>query len=219
MKARRTKGTKTKSKKANKFASKLQLTRSLYGSPVEKIIQFTENITTSNANAAAWFSSTSAISYPLLTYLFNSADFTEMNDAYMRCHLQRLRLEVTRVFTETSNTTIISTGIPQLRIGFFPSLSGASISSTVVNNLESAHIIDPHEVKPIVIEFPIPSVQAFDSNGRFYNPGVPFDTGSYLSNVVGCILGLGWNNTTGASSTTVIYNVRIQVLARFDMPF
>jgi len=205
---------------ANKvFEEQLRICRTLLGSPVEKIVQINETLTTTSGSALVNFSTTSAMYYELYKRVQASADYTEMNDAYQRAVFQSVRITLTRRFTENNNTSIISTGIPNLRIAFFPGLSGSALTSGSVLNSESALIVDPHEVRPVSITYPIPSIFSYDSNGAPFNPGVPFDTNNTMTSVTSGVFGVYWSNATTASSTSLIYDIRIQVLMRFDIPY
>jgi len=214
---RNNKAKKSKNNGSNKINNALRMGRSLQGVPVTKVVQFNDTIrTTSGSTGPAW--SNGLIYVNLLQKIHNSADYTELNDAYQRAHLLSMRLLVVRKFTETSNTSIISSGIPLLRIGFYPALSGSSVSNTVVINTESAMVLDPHEVKPITHVYPFPNVQLSDGT-YFFNPGLPFDANAALSSIQACVLAVGWVNSANASSTTDIYDVQFQILMKFDIPY
>ena len=130
---------------------------------------------------------------------FAAADFTEMAAVYQRCKIQRIKIRISRTYTETTGITIYPSGVPQMRIAFFPALT-PTINNTDISDLESALVIQPYAVNVVEKEFPIVDIDALDGSGnRIMNMSHPFDTNATPSLTPRGVFGCGWKSIGNAA--------------------
>ncbi len=203
----------------NGFSRALVLSTTLLGASVEKIVQFDETITSVSGTAIPAWSSSSDNGLYIYPRFFLAADYTEMAAVYQRCRIQKIRVTVSRTYTETTGITVYPSGVPPLRLAFFPALT-PTISNTDIIDLESAIMIQPYAVAPVSKDYIVPDIDTLDGAGnKILNMSRPFDTNVYSSLTPRGVFGCGWKTIGNASSDTIIYNVRFQFLCRFDIPY
>ena len=152
----------------------------MYGQPVNKVVQWNTNISSVSGSAYPVWTTPNSTSYQVYKYFSSAADYTEIADTYQRCQIHKIRLIVSRLFSETQ--TIYSSGMPYLRIGFFPGQATGVATNQNVIDLESAFSVSPYAVNLQSHEFPIPNMNAFALIGTdtmIINMGQPFDTNSF----------------------------------------
>ncbi len=142
-----------------------------------------------------------------------------MAATHQRCKIKQIRITVSRTYTESTGITVYPSGVPPLRIGFFPALT-PTITNTDIIDLESAMIIQPYAVSTVTRTFPVPNIDALDgAGGVILNMSRPFDTNATPSLTPRGVFGCGWKSIGNASSDTILYDVRFQFLCHFDIPY
>ncbi len=214
-------GIKRKARRGGKknIQNQIKIAKTLIGSTVEKIVQFNETITSVSGTALPAWSSSSDNGIYIYSRFFLAADFTEMAAVYQRCKIQKIRVTISRTYTETTGITIYPSGIPQLRVGFFPALT-PTITNTDIIDLESAMILQPYAVSPVTKDFPVIDITTLDgAGGVALSMGRPFDTSAIPSLTPRGVFGCGWKTIGNAASDAILYDVRFQFLCRFDVPY
>ncbi len=206
--------------KAMQKYSPLSTLRTVFGQPASKLISWTDVISTVNANAYPIFSSTAGMYFHVHTAIAGTTDFGQMNDCYQQCKVKSFYFEVSRLFTETSSTTIIAAGIPQLRMTFFPSLTAGLVSNNLVLDSECSYTIDPHCTSPSKGGYLIPKVSAMDStNATFVTIGDWIDANSFTTKTLPGTIAIGWYSNGNALSSTAIFQVRLFAECIFACPY
>jgi len=151
-----------------------------------------------------------------------STDFSEAAQSYQLCKITGYKIQIKRLFTETSNTSLIAAGIPTLKVAYFPFLGAGYMSNNVVLQNEAAFEVDPHSTTPTVHYYPQLMGVGVCSNGSTpFVMGIPFDTLAVPSTGLTYpgVLAIGWTSNGNAISTTVVFHVSIFIQCDFSLPF
>jgi hypothetical protein len=149
----------------------------------------------------------------------NVTDFTQVSGGYQRTQLLSVSVEVNRIIGENSIANAYVGGLPTLHIVYYPCVIDTAHLSAALVQVESALLVQSHNVVPVRKTFTIPSVQTREqSGGQYYlmNPSVPFET-SLITHLTGQIE-INWNGTGNAANTLPLYSIRIIGLFKFDYP-
>jgi hypothetical protein len=149
----------------------------------------------------------------------NSADFTNISAGYQRAQLLSVTVEINRIIGENSISSAYVGGLPTLHLVYYPCVIDTAHTSANLILVESALLVQSHNVNPVKKSYKIPSVQTREqSGGQYYlmNPGLSFET-SLITHLTGQ-LEVNWNGTGNAASTLPLYSIRIIGMFRFDYP-
>lgn len=148
-----------------------------------------------------------------------SADFTNISPGYQRTQLLSVRVEINRIIGENSISSAYVGGLPTLHLVYYPCVIDTAHSAANLILVESALLVQSHNVSPVKRQFKIPNVQTREQTGGQYylmNPSLPFETG--LSGHLTGQLEINWNGTGNAANTLPLYSIRIIGMFKFDYP-
>jgi hypothetical protein len=149
-----------------------------------------------------------------------SADYTNISAGYQRAQLLEFRVEINRIIGENSIASAYVGGLPTLHLVYYPTMIDTAHTAANLVLVETALIVQSHNVNSVKRNYKVPSVQTREQTGGQYyliNPALPFDTG--LSGHLTGQLEINWNGTGNAAATLPLYSIRIIGLMRFDYPY
>jgi hypothetical protein len=219
MEKKLSKGQRSRMNRKNK--PKQGLPKSIIGVPMIKLLTYTDDITSVNGATTVRFTGSSNTFSNIYGYASGS-EYQALIANYQAVKLLNVSVEISRIVSESYINTVYTSGLPVIYMAYLPTLYSIAPTASTIPNSESGIQLNPHDFNVVRKTWNIPSNQSpavfFGGAANTFLDVTKLVATAQLSQLPGEIA-IAATASSNAANATILYSIRVMVLAHFAIPY